>query len=104
MTCLHNNPVMCENKSASCCGTLPFDNHFEIHLQNGSVLCICSRASCLSAAKGFSVISGLVSTVVKSGVAGFVMEGAFEGLCPWLFNVVKFAFLCLMLVHPNWWL
>ena len=70
---------MCMNKSASCCGALPLDSLFEIHLQNGSVLCIWSRASCLLAVKGFSAISCVVSTVVKSDVADFVMDGVFEG-------------------------
>ena len=78
--CLYNNPLTCINRSASCCGALPLDNHFEIHLQNGSILCIWSRASCLSAVKGFSVISCVVSTVVMSDVAGFVMDGVFESL------------------------
>ena len=80
MMCLHNNSLMCVNKSASCCGALPLDNHFEIHLQNGSVLCILSRVSCLSAVRGFGVISLVVSTVVRSDVAGFVVNGVFEGL------------------------
>ena len=80
MKFLYNNPLTCVNKSASCCGALPFDNHFEIHLQNGSVPCIWSRALCLSAVKGFSVKSGLVSTVVKSDVAGSMLVGVFKGL------------------------
>ena len=78
MTCLYNNPLTCVNRSALCCGALPLDNHFEICLQNGSVLCILSRASCLLAVKHFHVISCVVSTVVKSDVAGFVMDGLFE--------------------------
>ena len=71
---------MCINRSASCCGALPLDNLFEIDLQNGSVLCIFSRASCLLAVKGFRVIACVVSTVVKSDVAGDVIDRMFEGL------------------------
>ena len=80
MMCLYNNPLMCVNKSASCCDALPFDNCFEIHLQNGSILCICSRALCVSAVKILGVISGLDFTVFKSDVAGLVMEGVFKDL------------------------
>ena len=76
---LYNNPLICVNRSASYCDALPLDNHFEIHLQNGSVLCNWSRALCLSTVKGFSAISCVVSTVVISDVAGFVMDGVFEG-------------------------
>ena len=95
MTCLYNNPLACVNKSASCWGALPLDNHFEICLQNGSILRICSRALSLLAVKGFSVTSGLVSNVVKSDVAGFMMGGVFEGLMSLVFDiVVMFGFLC----------
>ena len=80
VTCLYNNPLMCVNKSVSCCDALPFYNHFEICLQNGSILWIWSRASFLLAVKGFGVISWVVSTIVKSDVAGFVTDGVFEGL------------------------
>ena len=41
--------------SNSCCGALPFNSHLEIHLQNMSVLQICSNASNLSAVSGFGV-------------------------------------------------
>ena len=46
-------------RSALCFGAFPFDSHFEIHLQKGSVFCICRSASNLSADKDF----GLVFTV-----------------------------------------
>ena len=58
---------------------MPFDNCFEICVQNGSILCIWSRASCPSAVKGIIVISWVISTMVKSDVAGFMMDGVFEG-------------------------
>ena len=79
MTCLYSSPFMCVNKSALCCGALPFDNHLEMHLQNGSIFCILSRASCLSAVRGFVIIFCVVSTVVKSGVTVSLMGWVFEG-------------------------
>ena len=71
MTCLYSSSFTCVNKSASCCDALPLDNHLEMHLQNGSVFCIWSKALHLSAVRSFNVISLVVSTVVKSGVEGF---------------------------------
>ena len=68
LMCLCSSPLTCLNRLALCFGALPFDNCLEMHLQNGSVLCIWSRASCLSSVRGFSVISWVVFTVVKSGV------------------------------------
>ena len=79
MICLYNNPLTCVNKSASCYGALPFDNHLEMHLQNGSVLCIWSRASCLSAVRSFGAICWVVSTVVKSGATGLMVDWVLEG-------------------------
>ena len=39
-------------------GALPFSNLLEMHLQNGSVLCIGSKASRCSAVSGFGVVVG----------------------------------------------
>ena len=43
-------------RSVSSFGAFPFDSHFEIHLQNGSIFCICRSASSLSADKDFGVV------------------------------------------------
>ena len=43
-------------RSALCFGAVPFDSHFEICLLKGSVFCICSSASNLSAEKDFGVV------------------------------------------------
>ena len=78
--CLYSSPFTCVNRLALCFGALPFNNHLEIHLQNGSVFCIWSRALCLSSVRGFSVTSWVVFTVVRSGVtvslSGWVLEGS----------------------------
>ena len=37
-------------------GALPFNRHLDMCLQNGSVLCICSKASNLFAVSGFGVV------------------------------------------------
>ena len=55
MMCLYNNPFTWVKTSVSCCGALLFNKHLEICLQNGSVLCIWSNASNLSAVKGLGV-------------------------------------------------
>ena len=56
---------------ASCFGAFSFDSHFEIHLQKGSVHCICSSASNLSADKDFSVVSPIsVMTGTVASVCG----------------------------------
>ena len=73
MTCFYSCPFICVNKSALCCGAFSFDSHLEMHSQNGSILCIWSRPSCLLAVSGFGAISWVVSAVVKSGVAGCLM-------------------------------
>ena len=53
--CLYNSPLMWVKVSNSCCGALSFNSHLDMHLQNRSVLCICSNASNLSAVSGFGV-------------------------------------------------
>ena len=73
MTCLYSNPLMCRKRSALCFGSLPFDRHLEMHLQNGLVLCICSSACNLSVVSGFGNVSGVSGTVVISGVTVSVL-------------------------------
>ena len=65
MTCLYMNPLICRKRSASCFGAFLFDTCLEMHLQNGSVLCICSRACNQPAVSGFGMVSGVS---VTSGV------------------------------------
>ena len=60
MTCLYNSPFMWVKVSNSWWGTLPFSNLLEMHLQNGSVFCICSNASRWSTVKGFWGSSGFL--------------------------------------------
>ena len=68
MTFLYSNPLMCRKRSALCFGAFPFDRHLEMHLQNGSVFCICSRAYDLSLVSSFGMASGVSVTLVISGV------------------------------------
>ena len=74
---------------------MTFDNHLQMHSQNGSVLCIWSRASCLSAVRGFGVISWVVPTVVRSGVIVSLMccilEGSVSVFTWWWCNVLLFV-------------
>ena len=53
MTCLYSNPLMCRKRSVSCFGAFPLHRHLEICLQNGSILCICSRACSPSSVSEF---------------------------------------------------
>ena len=76
LTCLYNNPLMCVNKSASCLGAFSSDNHLEMHLQNGSVFCILSRALCWLAGRDF----GVKCWGVKSGGTVSWRVGVFEKL------------------------
>ena len=73
VTCLCSNPLMCRKRSASCFGAFPFNRHLEICLQNGSVLCICSRECSLSSVSGFSVATGVSLTVIIRGGGSSVM-------------------------------
>ena len=58
VTCLYNSTLTWVKGSNSWWGALPFRNLLEIHLQNGSALCICSKASKQSAVSGFGVVVG----------------------------------------------
>ena len=68
MTCLYSSPFMWVKVSNSCCSALPFNNHLEICLQYGSVLCICSNTANLSAVSGFVV--GVVSWGICGEISG----------------------------------
>ena len=83
MTCLYSNPFMWVKVSNSCCSALPFNNHLEIHSQNRSVLCICSKASHLSAVSSFGV--GVVSWEIYGETLGCGHEVVWgEVFCVWL--------------------
>ena len=56
VTCLYNSPFTWVKVSNSWWGALPFSSLLEMHLQNGSVLYICNRASSLSAVISFGVV------------------------------------------------
>ena len=83
---------MCTKTSASCLGAFPFDRCFEICLQKGSVFCIWSSASNLSADKDFGVVCPV------SGVTGPVAS-----VCSvWSWVECCWAVLLLVLnVHPS---
>ena len=70
---LYSNPLMCRKISASYFGAFPFDRCLETCLQNGSVLCICSRACNLFSVSGFGMASGMSVTAVISGVTVSVL-------------------------------
>ena len=56
--CLYRRPLTGVKVSTSWWGALPFSNLLEMCLQNGSVLCIWSKASRQSAVSGFGVVVG----------------------------------------------
>ena len=62
-----------------CFGAFPFDSHFEIHLQNGSILCICRSASNLYADKDFGVMFCL--SVMSSAIASVCGVESLDELC-----------------------
>ena len=68
VTCLYSNPLMCKKTSASCLSAILFDRCLQMCLQNGSVLCICSRACNLSSVSSSGMTSGVSVTLVKSAV------------------------------------
>ena len=66
-------------RSALCFGAFPFDSPFEIHLQNGSVFCICRSASNLSADKEFGVVFPV--SVVTGTAASACGVGSLDECC-----------------------
>ena len=42
-------------RSVLCLGALPLERHLDIHLQNGSVFCICRSFCSLSSVRDFGV-------------------------------------------------
>ena len=68
VTCLYSNPHTCMKRWVSCWGAFLFDKHLDIHLQKGSVFCICRRACSLSPVRDFGVGSiAFVTSGVTSG-------------------------------------
>ena len=57
----------------SCFGTPPFDRHLEMHLQKGSVLCICCSTCNLSLVSSFGVASDVSVMLVISCIAVSVL-------------------------------
>ena len=94
ISCLYSNPLMCIKRSASCFGAFPFERC----LENGSILCICSRACSLSSVSGFGVAPGVSVTVVTSDVTVLVLG------C-WVRSSVMLCYVVLLLVWnagPSW--
>ena len=67
---------MCRKRSASCLGDFPFDRCLEMHLQKGSVLCICTSACNLSSVSSFGMASNVSVILVTSGVTVSVVDSA----------------------------
>ena len=83
MMCLYSSPFTWVKISNSCYSALPFNNHLEICLQNGSVLCICSNVSNLSTVSSFGV--GVVSWEICGETSGCGIEVVLgEVFCVWL--------------------
>ena len=81
-TCLYRSPFTWVKVSNLLCGALPFSSLLEMHLQKGSILCICSKASHQSAVNDFGV--GVSSwDMCGVGVTGGAEVGS-EILWVWL--------------------
>ena len=78
MTCLNKSPFTWVKVSHSWWGALPFSNLLEMHLQNGSVFCICSTASTWSTVSGFGAVVG--SWEIWGVVSGCGVEVVLEGV------------------------
>ena len=63
--------------SVLCCGAFPLNSHLDMHLQNGLVFCIWSRASSLSAVRvlGVGLVTG-ESGVISSGPVELLAVGS----------------------------
>ena len=81
-TCLYRSPFTWVKVSNSWCCALPFNSLLEMHLQKGSVLCICSNASRWSAVSDFGV--GVASWERWGTVSVGRAEVEFEVLWVWL--------------------
>ena len=64
--------------SVSCCDAFPLNNHLDMHLQNGSVFCIWSRASSLSAVRvlGVWLVAGETSGVISGDTVELLVMGS----------------------------
>ena len=57
-------------------GAFPFDSHFEICLQKGSIFCICKSASNQSAVRDFGVVLSVsVTSHAMASVCSVVSSG-----------------------------
>ena len=65
--------------SVSCCGAFPLNMYLDIHLQNGLVFCIWSRASSLFAVRdlGVGLVTGETSGVISGGTMELLAVGSF---------------------------
>ena len=64
--------------SVSCCGAFPLNNHLDMCLQNGSLFCIWSRASSLSAVRvlGVGPVAGETSGVIPGDTVELLAVGS----------------------------
>ena len=70
--------------SASWEGGLPLSSHFEVHLQNGSVLCISQRVSLQSSVRSGDAFTLSVFDIVLTSVGGVVSLGVHVLLWVWM--------------------
>ena len=98
VACLYSIPLLCRKRPTSCFGAFPFDRCLEVHLQNGYVLCICSRACNLSSVSNFGMVLGVSVTLVISGVTVSVLG------CRVSFSVMLQQAVLLLVwnVGPSW--
>ena len=75
MTCLQMRPLICVNVSTSCEGALSLSNLLQIHLQQGSILCMIVRVSFQSSVRGGGAFILSIADVVVGyvGVAVFAV-------------------------------
>ena len=64
--------------SVSCCSGFPLNKHLDMYLQNGSVFCIWSKASSLSAVRvlGVGLVIGEMSGEISSGTVELLAVGS----------------------------
>ena len=98
VTCLYSNPLTGRKRSASCFGAFPFYRHLKMHLQKGSVLCICSSACNVSLISSFGMASGVPVTLGISSVSASVLG------CEVRFSVMLHCAVLLLVLNvgPSW--
>ena len=70
--------------SASWEGAMPLSSHFEMHLQNRSVLCISQRVSLQSSIRGRGAFTLSVFHMVLTSVGGMISVGVSVLLWVWV--------------------